>query len=154
MGTLRKQRQDGAPRTCKSGWERRQLWIRMWTRAAWSEGCLCGLTLTVSAASLCLFVMFSPHPISAYPHCPTNNVFFFFFPADFISCPFTTKLKTLAPSLTAGNLTALWKLIVEYPFLFTSLSSIIPPHRAALLLPSLYRHVCFQALFRTYLQVN
>lgn len=79
MGTLRKQRQDGAPRTCKSGWERRQLWIRMWTRAAWSEGCLCGLTLTVSAASLCLFVMFSPHPISAYPHCPTNNVFFFFF---------------------------------------------------------------------------
>lgn len=104
------------------------------------------------------FAMFTVHPIPCLPPIAQSIEIFSTY---FISCLFTPHLEISSTSLTAGSLTASWKFTVWYPPLFTSgciiimsPSSITLPHRAALLFPSLCRHLCLQALLRTYLQVN
>ena len=104
------------------------------------------------------FVMLTLHPIPCLPPIAQSIKIF---SAYFISCLFTPHLEISSTSLTSGSPTASWKFTVWYPPLFTSgciiitsPSSITLPHRAALLFPSSCRHLCFQALLRTYLQVN
>ena len=114
------------------------------------------ITLSPHCKSFC-FVMFTVHPIPCLPPIAQSIKIFSTY---FISCLFTPHLE-IPQLLWQQEAWLLPENSVWYPSLFTSgciiitsPSSITLPHRAALLFPSLCRHLCFQALLRTYLQVN
>lgn len=158
MWTQRKQRQKKATKTCRM--DRRGV-----------DSCWGSVTSAkeVRAQDVAWHYTFSTFPkfLLCYVHCSSYSLpapiaqSIKIFSTYFISCLFYPTPGNILNFFDSRKPDCFLKIHSLIPSLFTSgciiitsSSSITLPHRAALLFPSLCRHLCFQALLRTYLQVN